>query len=88
MSISSTVEPREHVARDVLATLAAAVKRLCVAYITWRMHQSEVAVLRAMSDRELSNIGLTRSDATGAVNEEGGRRSPALCRGPFIAITP
>jgi len=71
MSISSIVEPREQVASGVLAPLAAALKRLCVAYVTWRMAQSGTAVLRALSDRDLSDIGLARSDITGAANEEG-----------------
>jgi uncharacterized protein YjiS (DUF1127 family) len=66
MSISCLAEPRGQAGGGALAMLAAAVRYLCVAYITWRMEQSAVALLHAMSDRKLSDIGLSRSDITGA----------------------
>jgi uncharacterized protein YjiS (DUF1127 family) len=52
--------------------LTAAIRQLCAAYITWRMEQSAVAVLQSMSDRLLSDLGLSRSDITRSV-----QRSPA-----------
>jgi uncharacterized protein YjiS (DUF1127 family) len=45
----------------------AAMKRMCAAYIAWRMEKSAIAALRSMSDRALTDIGLARSDITSAV---------------------
>jgi uncharacterized protein YjiS (DUF1127 family) len=41
-----------------------------MAYITWRIEQAAIAQLWAMSDRELKDIGLTRSEITRAVRLE------------------
>jgi uncharacterized protein YjiS (DUF1127 family) len=50
--------------------LTAALKRWWMAYITWRIEQAAIAQLWAMSDRELKDIGLTRSEVTRAVRLE------------------
>jgi uncharacterized protein YjiS (DUF1127 family) len=50
--------------------LAATLKRWWVAYITWRIEQAAIALLWSMSDRELKDIGLTRSEITSAVSGE------------------
>jgi uncharacterized protein YjiS (DUF1127 family) len=50
--------------------LRAALKRWWMAYITWRIEQAAIAQLWAMSDRELKDIGLTRSEITRAVRLE------------------
>ena len=50
--------------------LAASLKRWWLAYITWRTQRAAVTALRSMSDRELKDIGLTRSEITGAVKSE------------------
>jgi uncharacterized protein YjiS (DUF1127 family) len=47
--------------------LVAALKRWWVAYITWRIEQAAIAQLWSMSDRELKDIGLTRSEITSNV---------------------
>jgi uncharacterized protein YjiS (DUF1127 family) len=47
--------------------LVATVERWLVAYMTWRTEQAAIAHLWSMSDRELKDIGLTRSEITGAV---------------------
>jgi uncharacterized protein YjiS (DUF1127 family) len=49
-------------ARGIFQPLANTLTSWCVPYITWRMQNIAIAQLRAMSDRELEDIGLTRSD--------------------------
>ena len=39
-----------------------------VDYMTWRMEQAAIARLSSMSDRELKDIGLIRSNIVGAVS--------------------
>lgn len=48
-------------------------KRWWKAYMTWRIEQVAIAQLWSMSDRELKDIGLTRSEITGAVRGEAAR---------------
>ena len=50
-----------------ISGLLAVAKRWWVAYITWRIKRAAIAQLCSMSDRELKDIGLTRSDITRAV---------------------
>jgi uncharacterized protein YjiS (DUF1127 family) len=71
--ISSTTTYRAN-ARGIFQALANTLKRWCVAYVTWRMENIAIAQLRAMSDRELEDIGLTRSDIARAVT--GARTQP------------
>ena len=49
--------------------LGPALKRWWMAYMTWRAEQAAVATLSALSDRQLKDIGLTRSGIVGAVRE-------------------
>jgi uncharacterized protein YjiS (DUF1127 family) len=65
--ISSAAEPSSYSASAGPGALAAALKRLCAAYVTWRMERMAVAALRSMSDRELRDIGLARSEIGSAV---------------------
>lgn len=58
--------------------LAAVVKRSWVAYLRRRIEEAAIALLHAMSDRELKDIGLTRSKIAGAVRGEG------TCEGLFV----
>jgi uncharacterized protein YjiS (DUF1127 family) len=71
MSLSTTAERSGQVGGGTLTRFANATKRLFVAYMTWRMEQSAIAVLRSMSDQELIDIGLSRADIPGAVHREG-----------------
>lgn len=66
MSKTSRIE-RRYPAGNVLTRIASALKRLCVAYLTWRTEQAMIEFLRSMSDRDLNDIGLSRSDIPGAV---------------------
>jgi uncharacterized protein YjiS (DUF1127 family) len=71
MRLSRAVERRYAAVRDPLASMVAAIRKLCAAYVIWRMEQSAIAVLRSMTDRQLSDIGLSRSDITRAVRPSG-----------------
>lgn len=62
MSMTLTAAPREGVGGNIFQALGGAFKRWWVAYIAWRMEQAAIAHLNAMSDRELKDIGLIRSD--------------------------
>jgi uncharacterized protein YjiS (DUF1127 family) len=53
--------------------LVGTLKRWRAAYITWRIEQAATTQLWSMSDLELKDIGLTRSDITGAVRGEATR---------------
>jgi uncharacterized protein YjiS (DUF1127 family) len=53
--------------------LTATLKRWWVAYITWRIEQAAIARLWSMSERELKDIGLTRSDLPRVVRGEAAR---------------
>jgi uncharacterized protein YjiS (DUF1127 family) len=44
----------------------AAGKRAWVAYMTWRIERAAIDQLSAMSDRQLKDIGLTRSEIEAA----------------------
>jgi hypothetical protein len=51
----------------MLAALGLAVGHGLAAFITWRVQQAAIAYLSAMSDRELHDIGLARSEIEPAV---------------------
>ena len=47
--------------------LAAALKRWWIAFITWRLERAAINQLSSLSDRQLKDIGLDRSEIMGAV---------------------
>ena len=53
--------------------MVAALKRWWVAYATRRAQQVAIDQLWAMSDRDLRDIGLTRSEISGAVKTDAAR---------------
>jgi len=55
--------------------ILSSLKRLLAAYFAWRIEREVIAQLAAMSDRELKDIGLTRSQIPGAVRSGGGSNS-------------
>lgn len=81
MSISTTAEASDAPGSGLLTTLAAAGRRACAAFLTWRIERSALAVLASMSDRELRDIGLARSDIDGAVR--GGAASDRAHAGAY-----
>jgi uncharacterized protein YjiS (DUF1127 family) len=58
---------------NILGKLAAAPKHLWIAYITWRVQRAAIKHLSSMSDRELEDIGLSRSQIEGAITGEPAR---------------
>ena len=70
MSQSTVLEPGVAAASGTPATLGAVLKRLCEAYVAWRTETAAIAALRSMSDRALTDIGLTRSEIARAVKGE------------------
>jgi uncharacterized protein YjiS (DUF1127 family) len=72
-TISSAAVRRGNAASGLLAVAGAAIKRWWGAYIAWRVEQAAIAQLESMSDRDLKDIGLTRSEITGAVRGEAAR---------------
>jgi uncharacterized protein YjiS (DUF1127 family) len=66
MSTISRAARRDNVAGSIL-TLGTALRNGWVAYTTWRLHQLAISQLRGMSDRELKDIGVRRSQIEAAV---------------------
>jgi uncharacterized protein YjiS (DUF1127 family) len=69
--------------RDLIKDLVATLSRWCVAYLTWRIERAAITQLESMSDRQLSDIGISRSEIMGAVRDEVDRaraHSPRLSR--------
>jgi uncharacterized protein YjiS (DUF1127 family) len=62
-----------------LGRLRAMLTRWWVAYITWRIEQAAIAQLGGLDDRQLKDIGVTRSSITGAVRV-GAARDRAFSR--------
>jgi uncharacterized protein YjiS (DUF1127 family) len=73
MSHSTILAPCTVAGSGILTALGATLKRLFAAYIAWRIERSAIAVLRSMSDRELSDIGLPRGDIREAVRGNAAR---------------
>jgi uncharacterized protein YjiS (DUF1127 family) len=50
--------------------LGATLNRWCVAYLTWRIERAAITQLGSMSDRQLRDIGISRSEIVSAVRGE------------------
>ncbi len=72
-TISSAPAAPQGMAAQSWGKPAATLKRWWMVYITWRIEHAAIAQLWSMSDRELKDIGLTRSEITGAVRGEAAR---------------
>jgi uncharacterized protein YjiS (DUF1127 family) len=72
-TISNTIARQNSAASSILGRLAAAPKHLWTAFITWRVQQAAVNHLKSMNDRELKDIGLSRSQIECAVMGESAR---------------
>ena len=73
MSTNSTTTASQAGSGRISGRLAAALKSLWTAFIAWRQRQAALAHLQAMSDRELRDIGLSRSQIECAVTGERAR---------------
>jgi uncharacterized protein YjiS (DUF1127 family) len=68
MNWSVPFAARDNVGERWLRRFTVAVERRWSAYSRWRIEQRAAAQLHAMSDRELKDIGLIRSEIGYAVN--------------------
>jgi uncharacterized protein YjiS (DUF1127 family) len=60
-------------AKDLVKNLGATLNRWCVAYLTWRIERAAITQLWSMSDRQLRDIGISRSEIDSAVRGEAER---------------
>jgi uncharacterized protein YjiS (DUF1127 family) len=71
---SASTAPQEMAApswaRDLIKDLGATLNRWCVAYLTWRVERAAMTQLWSMSDRQLRDIGISRSEIMSAVKGE------------------
>ena len=74
MSTTTITGTDEQTGSGALARVAAALKRLGTAYVSWRLDQAALATLNSMSERELADVGLSRSDIPRAVRSGGAER--------------
>ena len=70
---SAATAPRGMAVQAWISRLVVTLERWLVAYMNWRIEQAAIAQLWSMSDRELKDIGLTRSEIIGAVRGEAAR---------------
>ena len=66
--LSTPAVPQGMVGQSWGRKLVGALERWLLDYMTRRMEREAIAALSAMSDRELKDIGLTRSEIMGAVS--------------------
>jgi uncharacterized protein YjiS (DUF1127 family) len=71
-TIPRAADRRADAGSPQLTDFAAAAKGVWRAYVRRRMEQTAIILLRSMSDQDLEDMGLARSDIESAV---GGRRS-------------
>jgi uncharacterized protein YjiS (DUF1127 family) len=72
-TMSGTVVRRSNAVGGLLATVGAAAKSWWGAYIAGRLQRATIAELKSMSDRELHDIGLTRSQIEAAARGDSDR---------------
>jgi uncharacterized protein YjiS (DUF1127 family) len=65
-TISDAILGRDS-ANDILARIGRTLQRWWVAYMNWRIERLAASRLRGMSDRELKDIGVSRSQIGWAV---------------------
>jgi uncharacterized protein YjiS (DUF1127 family) len=56
--------------KDLVKDLGTTLNRWCVAYLTWRIERAAITQLGSMSDRQLKDIGISRSEIVSAVKGE------------------
>lgn len=78
MSSASTA-PQEISGRSWARNVAATLNRWCVAFLTWRVERAAITQLWSMSDRQLRDIGISRSEIMGAVRGETERYRASSC---------
>jgi len=76
-NLSAPIEVQSLTGQYWKRRLVAALKRLWVAYRNWRIEQQTIDQLRSMSDAQLKDIGLVRSQIEIAVRSGGQGRGLA-----------
>ena len=72
---SKALPARDFAPSSLPGKVASALKRWWLAYMDWRLQKLTIDRLRCMSDRELKDIGLTRSHIELAVRGEAAQPS-------------
>lgn len=80
MSTLSDTATQRAAAGAVVEAVGGVFTRWWVAYTTWRIEQWAIGRLTAMSDRELKDIGIVRSQVELAVKGARQRAAPLRCR--------
>jgi uncharacterized protein YjiS (DUF1127 family) len=75
---SAHTAPQDMIGQSWIRDLGATLHRWCVAYLTWRIERAAIAQLRSMSDRQLTDIGISRSEIMSAV-KGGAESNRAFC---------
>ncbi len=70
MSTISSIAPQWAIASAIAHALWSAVTRWWVVYMTWRVEQLAISRLQEISDRQLMDIGIARSQIESAVTGE------------------
>lgn len=73
MSTVSSIAPQRTDVGSIVRAVGGAIARWWTAYTIWRMEQWVIGRLMAMSDRQLSDIGIERSQIASAVKGESQR---------------
>lgn len=66
-TLSNTATRHASEAPGILAVLASGIRRWWAGYISWRLQAGAIAHLKSMSDRQLKDIGISRSQIDFAV---------------------
>jgi uncharacterized protein YjiS (DUF1127 family) len=82
---SAPAAPQGRAGQSWARQMAATLKRWWVVYITWRIERTAIARLWSMSDRELKDIGLSRSEIMRAVK---GEAAGDRAFGPLLLSSP
>jgi uncharacterized protein YjiS (DUF1127 family) len=67
-TFSNAILTRDSVGSGFASGISGAMKRWWMSYMNWRVQQLAATRLRSMSDRELKDIGMSRSQIEFAVN--------------------
>jgi uncharacterized protein YjiS (DUF1127 family) len=84
-AISSTTAHSPTIAQSLLPALAGAPGRWWATYTAWRIERWAIKQLGAMSDRQLQDIGLVRSQIPFAVKGHGRLTKGEIERGRITA---
>jgi uncharacterized protein YjiS (DUF1127 family) len=74
---SATAAARGITGRSCVNGMAATLNRWWAAYVTWRLERAAIRQLGSLSDRQLKDIGLDRSEIMRAAK---GRKPPVFSR--------